>query len=65
MNDSAAAPPRDPNLRWAWHQLEDALRELRFGSVTLLVQDGRIVQVERIDRRRYQRGVTDRTAATS
>jgi hypothetical protein len=58
MTESASAPPRDPNLNWAWRQLEEALRELRFGSVTLLVQDGRVVQVDRIDRRRYQQTAT-------
>jgi hypothetical protein len=46
---------REPNLRWTWQHVEDALRGLQFGSVTLLVQDGVVVQVERIERKRYQR----------
>jgi hypothetical protein len=53
------APPRpdarEPNLRWTWQHVEDALRDLQFGSVTLLVQDGVVVQVERTERQRYQR----------
>jgi len=54
-----AEPPRpstqEPNLRWTWQHLENALRELQFGSITLLVQDGVVVQIERTERRRYQR----------
>jgi hypothetical protein len=38
----------------------DALRGLRFGSVTVIVQDGVIVQVERIEKKRLGRsGRTD------
>ena len=54
---TSAAPPatQKPNLRWTWQHVEDALRSLQFGSVTLLVQDGVVVQVERLERKRYQR----------
>jgi hypothetical protein len=58
MNDPTAsppAPPREPNLQWAWRQIEAALRDLRFGALTLVVQDGVIVQVERTERHRYRR----------
>ncbi len=33
----------------------DALRGLRFGSITVIVQDGVIVQVERIEKKRLAR----------
>jgi hypothetical protein len=33
----------------------DALRGLQFGSVTLVVQDGVIVQVERLEKKRLAR----------
>lgn len=36
--------------------IQDALRGLQFGSITVIVQDGVIVQVERTEKRRYQRG---------
>jgi hypothetical protein len=56
---STAEPSRpagqDVNRRWTWQHIEDALRGLQFGSITLLVQDGVVVQVERTERRRYQR----------
>ncbi len=65
MTDQVAENLSDTNLSWAWRQIEDALRSLRFGSVTLLVQDGVIVQVDRTDRRRYQRGKSDRPPLTT
>lgn len=34
--------------------LRDALRGLRYGNVTIVVQDGRIVQIDRTDRRRLR-----------
>jgi hypothetical protein len=35
--------------------IEEALRGLQFGQVTVIVQDGVVVQVERTERRRIQR----------
>ncbi len=37
-------------------QIEDALRGLRFGTVTIVVQDGIVIQLERTEKRRLQRG---------
>jgi hypothetical protein len=45
----------DPNLQWALAHVLDSLRNLQFGVVTLTIQDGVVIQVERTDRRRYQR----------
>jgi hypothetical protein len=39
----------------ARRHIEDALRGLRFGAVTIVVQDGVIVQVERTERTRFVR----------
>jgi hypothetical protein len=60
MPDRIVAEPSRPstqetNLRWTWQHVENALRDLQFGSITLIVQDGVVVQVERTDRKRYQR----------
>jgi hypothetical protein len=55
ITDSSRPAVREPNLRWTWQHVEDALRSLQYGSVTLLVQDGVVVQVERLERKRYQR----------
>jgi hypothetical protein len=54
--DSPRPEVQAPNLRWTWQHVEEALRGLQFGCVTLHVQDGVVVQVERTERKRYQRG---------
>ncbi len=55
-DESSTQPePGETNTRWALRQAEDALRGLQFGAITLLVQDGVVVQVERTEKRRYRR----------
>jgi hypothetical protein len=46
-----AGPGRDRPS--AWQHIEQALRGLQFGSVTVIVQDGVVVQVERTERKRF------------
>jgi hypothetical protein len=36
--------------------LSDALRSIRFGTVTLVVQDGRIIQIEKNEKFRLNKG---------
>ncbi len=55
ITDLTQSTGPEPNRRWTWQHVEDALRGLEFGAVTLLVQDGVVVQVERTERKRYQR----------
>ena len=55
---SPAAP--EANLSWTLESVAEALRGLKFGVVTLTVQDGVVVQVERTERKRYQRGRCER-----
>jgi hypothetical protein len=50
----------DPGKRAHSHEVpgalafvEEALRGLRFGEVTIIVHDGQIVQVERTEKRRF------------
>jgi hypothetical protein len=66
MTNSAMAPARPTedadNTAWALRQLEEALRGLRFGQVTITVQDGVVVQVERTERRRFPQKKAGRTA---
>lgn len=38
-----------------WKAITDALRGLRFGVVTIIVQDGVIVQIDRTEKRRFRR----------
>jgi hypothetical protein len=42
----------DDNLRQAIDSVLQSLRGLRFGHVTITVQDGLVVQVERVERKR-------------
>ncbi len=57
MTEKTAEPAADEtrNARWAVRQIEEALRGLQFGQVTVTVQDGVVVQVERTERRRFQK----------
>lgn len=47
--------PDERRSRWALAHIEEALRGLRFGQVSVTVQDGVVVQVERTERRRFER----------
>jgi hypothetical protein len=50
---SALAAAEEPGpLRY----VEEALRDLRFGTVTIIVQDGTVIQGERTEKRRISRG---------
>jgi hypothetical protein len=62
--ESSRPPTQEPNLCWTWQNVEDALRDLQFGSITLTVQDGVVVQVERTERKRSQRSLQNLNRAT-
>ncbi len=40
-------------------ELTQALREIRYGSVELVIHDGRVVQLERREKVRFDLGLTD------
>jgi hypothetical protein len=42
--------------RTALAHVEEALRGLQYGQVTVIVQDGVVVQIEKTERRRFTRG---------
>jgi hypothetical protein len=44
------------SLQRAMEQIEEALQGLRFGQVTITVQDGVVVQIDRLERTRLQKG---------
>ena len=51
--DTSVIPdPPDDNLRQAIDSVLQSLRGLRFGHVTITVQDGVVVQIERVERKR-------------
>lgn len=48
---AAADAARDAELQ----QIREALRGLRYGSVTVVVQDGVVIQIDRTEKRRLRR----------
>jgi len=46
---------QERQFQQALNQIADALRGLRFGQVTVTVQDGVVVQIDRLERTRLQR----------
>jgi hypothetical protein len=57
-NDASALPAAAVNANGtqeaALEQIRDALRGLRFGNVSIVVQDGVVVQIERTEKRRLR-----------
>lgn len=62
MSDDSTAPDAgygsrtDPQADEALEQIRQSLHGLRFGQVTVIVQDGVVIQVERTERKRLRRG---------
>jgi hypothetical protein len=54
---AAVSQPSGPDAdgKWRLREIEEALRGLRFGTVTIVVQDGVVIQLERTEKRRFQR----------
>ena len=50
VTDNIVETQRDSELS----QIREALRGLRFGSVSIIVQDGVIVQIDRTEKRRLR-----------
>jgi hypothetical protein len=48
-------PPHETEHETAIDRIEDALRGLRFGTVTAVVHEGVVVQVERTEKVRFRR----------
>jgi hypothetical protein len=58
MSDAAQAPyaTTQPDAHEAtWRLVQDALRGMQFGTVTLTVQDGVVIQVDRTEKTRVRR----------
>jgi hypothetical protein len=55
------APPSDalPLPQALLHELREALRAIRYGTIELVIHDGRVVQLERREKVRFDVGLTD------
>jgi hypothetical protein len=49
--ETVRTPPASTSDQ-AWEHIRAALRDLRYGQVVVVVQDGVIVQIDRLERRR-------------
>ena len=47
MNRDTVAPGLHPDLE---REIRDALASIRFGTVTLVVQDGRVIQLDKCEK---------------
>jgi hypothetical protein len=57
---NALTQETDADAALALERIQDALRGLRFGTVTVIVQDGAVVQVERTEKLRLLRRAPQR-----
>ena len=56
MNEwSLIESPPDEREEVTWSALREALRGLQFGTVTLIVQDGLVIQIDRTEKKPRQR----------
>ncbi len=55
MEKPASATPENPDHTKALEHIREALRDLKFGEVTITVQDGVVIQIERLERIRLRR----------
>jgi hypothetical protein len=53
-NDSRPQPDLEADMEASLTEIRGVLRGLRFGSVTIIVQDGVVVQIDRLEKRRLQ-----------
>lgn len=56
------AKPLELNESWV-ERIADAVTGLQYGTVQIVVHDGRIVQIERTERRRFDEVAERRTAS--
>ena len=53
VTETAAQPAGPATAEQALPKIGDALRGLRYGSVLAIVQDGKVVQIERTEKTRF------------
>ncbi|RXZ02045.1 DUF2292 domain-containing protein [Fictibacillus sp. S7] len=44
----------DPNQDEIFEQLKEMLNSIRYGSITLIVQDGKLIQIEKNEKVRFK-----------
>jgi len=56
-NRDTAQPPKLPPA--LLHELSQALQTIRYGTIELVIHNGRVVQLERREKVRFEHEVTD------
>jgi len=51
---ATTTPPSDDTPEYPLSAIEDAVRSIRFGTVQIVIQDGRIVQIEETEKIRLR-----------
>lgn len=54
-NSDGVLRPNGPSIE-VLAQISDAIRGIRYGQVTVIVQDGIVVQIDRLEKQRLVRG---------
>lgn len=57
-NEAAPHAAQDGSRDAEWQQIRDALHGLRYGAVTIIVQDGVVIQIDRTEKRRLRRSAS-------
>lgn len=62
ITPSAADPlPMPPSLL---QELREALRSIRYGTIEIVIHDGRVVQLERREKIRFDQGATEHRSSS-
>lgn len=62
MGNTSSKIPIDRKERIALQQIREALRGLDFGSLTIIVQDGVVVQIDKTSKQRIDYSALDKVA---
>ena len=62
MANTSDKIPADRKEKIALEQIRKALRGLQFGSLTIVIQDGVVVQIDRTSKERMDYSVLDKVA---
>ena len=57
LNPGGAEPPPLPPA--LLQELRQALRSIRYGTIELVIHDGRVVQLERREKVRFDQGISE------
>jgi hypothetical protein len=51
-NKPSISPPPKPDTSLPYDEIREAIEKIRYGTVQLIIQDGRVVQIDTTEKRR-------------